>query len=201
MLRRIAVCTVGALVCLTARSYASREWNPDQVSVAAAIEFQSQPAQAAGNVKQFTNGTPIAFQGRPTFLNQNNKEILGRITNPRVTLTNQGGTVTLTFDHVSMSGEHEHSGETAWFTGNAQRTTLGEDQGGIRWIIEIYDATPNAQPIYKWDWDAAKRAHEEIQCGVTEPRSFSTVIQSGADIFKRAARIRAIAAPAEWTHC
>jgi hypothetical protein len=101
-----------------------------------------------------------------------------------------------------MSGETEASGQNGYFTGAAQASMLGINQGGIAWIIEIYDGTPNAPPIYKWDWYAEKYDNEEIKCGLADHHSFSTVIRSnGSDIFRRATRIRAVAAPAQWAHC
>ncbi|MFL5237642.1 MAG: hypothetical protein ACJ8EL_08565 [Rhizomicrobium sp.] len=201
--RNIVALAAAVMACAAAQA---RDYYPDETSVPGIINFPNPPS-ATPAVKQFTNGTPIAFVGRLTFLNRDNRATLGRIVNPRITLTkNPDGTVLLTFDHVSMSGERERSGENGWFTGAAQGSLLGPNRGGIAWTIEIYDGTPNALPIYRWDWDAERLDHEEIKCGLAGQRRFSTVIRSRSplpphEIFNRAASVRAVAAPAEWTHC
>lgn len=104
-----------------------------------------------------------------------------------------------------MSGDHEHAGErTGYFTGSPQRSPLNSRMGGLTWKIAIYDA--NGQPLYTWDWLAANAPHEDIECSVTEPENFSTVIGSGGslgpqEVFARAAKVRAVVNTAHWTHC
>lgn len=162
--------------------------------------------RGGGSIKQFT-GTDIAFRGVPSPFNQNGAVVVGRILNPRVTLTNKpDGSVLMTFNYTSMSGDRERSGDDGYFTGNAQRTMVGENLGGIAWRVTLYDGTPNSAPIYTWDSERDSGARQEVQCGATEPRTFSLTIKSGAalsssEIFNRVTKIRAIALPAHWTHC
>jgi hypothetical protein len=181
------------LLCATAQGYRKPSYE-DVTSVPAVIDFPSLPSEA-GSTKQFTTTTPVSIVGRPTLLNSKGGDVLGKILKARVTLSsNPDGSVHLVFDRVSVSGEHEGDSQNGYATGEFQNTVVGPNRGGLSWTIEIYDAT-NAQAIYRWE----DPTREEIKCGASLSRSSSTVIS--ADVFQRAAKVRATAAPAEWTHC
>jgi hypothetical protein len=196
------IVVLAAIALATARGYA-REFYEDETSAPVIINFSGQ--SGAGPVKQFV-GEPADFTPRPTFLNRGQRIILGRVISSRVTLgQNPDGAVLLTLEHVSISGDTPHSGDHGYFTGTAQASRFGTNMGGIAWTVEIYDAT-NSAPIYTWNGSADGRPNEEIKCGTDNNHSFSTTIRPGgalsaSDILSRAARVRAIAAPAEWTHC
>ncbi len=204
MSRNIVVAAI-VLSCCVVQAHA-RSWFQDETSVVAVIDFTGNPS-GRGGIKEFTNGSPVAFAGQASIFDKASRPVLGRILRPSISLTSKpDGTVLLTFEHIAMSGDREHAGRDGYFTGNAQRTFFGRNMGGIAWTIEVYDEKANARPIYVWDWNAEKRDHEEIKCGVTETRSFSIVIRpkgplSPQQIFSRAARVSAVAAEAEWTHC
>jgi len=189
-------------LCVTTQGLA-REWDEEEFPAPTAIEFQSAPSDT-GVAKRF-DGTSLAIVGKPTVYNGGKGILVGRILKPRITLTkNPDGTVLLAFDHVAMSGDHEHSGTNGYFTGSQQRSPLDSRMGGLTWKIAIYDA--GGQPLYTWDWLAANLPHEDIYCSVTKPESFSTVIGSGGtlsphEVFSRAAKVGAVVNTAEWTHC
>ncbi len=201
--RNIVALAASVVVGGITHGYA-RDWYPDETSMPAAIEFSVQPS-GGGSVKQFA-GTELAFRGKPTAFNKDDPTVLGRILNPRITLTNKpDGSVPMTFEYISMSGDRGR-GQNGYFTGDAQRTMIGQNLGGVAWRVTLYDGTPNATPIYTWDSETDTGRRQEIQCGVSEPRSFSLTIRPGgplspSEIFNRLTKIRAVALPARWTHC
>ena len=69
----------------------AQEYHADEISEQAVIEFPALPSTGTTTVKQVANNSSIALVGKPTILTRGKKTVVGRIINPRVTLSKNGG--------------------------------------------------------------------------------------------------------------